>query len=63
MAQVAIREYDAKRLWSAWSEIPYTGILVETHDQINTIANRLKTEKPLLWVVKPDQLFGKRGKH
>jgi succinyl-CoA synthetase beta subunit len=63
MAQVAIREYDAKRLWSVRSEIPYTGILVETHDQINTIANRLKTEKPLLRVVKPDQLFGKRGKH
>ncbi|MBP6256557.1 hypothetical protein KA405_02285 [Patescibacteria group bacterium] len=63
MAQVAIREYDAKRLWSVWSEIPYTGILVDSAAQIQTIANRLATEKPLLRVVKPDQLFGKRGKH
>lgn len=62
MAQVAIREYDAKRLWSVWSEMPYTGILVESAVQIQTIAERLKTEKSLFWVVKPDQLFGKRGK-
>ena len=63
MAQVSIREYDAKRLWSVWSEIPYTGIVVETQEQINTIAERLQKEKGMYWVVKPDQLFGKRGKH
>ena len=63
MAQVAIREYDAKRLWSVWSQTPYSGILVETKKQVQSIATRLQSEQSLLWVVKPDQLFGKRGKH
>lgn len=62
MAQVPIREYDAKRLWSVWSETPYVGILVETQEQIQTLAERLQKEKTGFWVVKPDQLFGKRGK-
>jgi ATP-citrate lyase beta-subunit len=71
MAQRGIREFDAKRMlakyWSEYlSKVPaYPGQMVlvgpETH------LGTLEKEHPWLaagkLVVKPDQLFGKRGKH
>lgn len=70
MAQRGIREYDAKRLLAAelpkymGGEFKYEGkvALVGPETNLTTLA----TEKPWLsstkLVVKPDQLFGKRGK-
>jgi ATP-citrate lyase beta-subunit len=71
MAQRAIREYDGKRLlrkyWHKYFEgiQAYDGriILIDSKTDINKLPEKhpwLKTEK---LVVKPDQLFGKRGKH
>ena len=70
MARRAIREYDAKRLLARYlpDYLPgfmYPGkiVLVEA----DTDWDRLATEHPWLLtdrlVAKPDQLFGKRGKH
>jgi ATP-citrate lyase beta-subunit len=70
MAQRGIREYDAKRLLARFlpeylNEFSYKGDLAlvgpETDLEVLVAANPwLKTER---LVVKPDQLFGKRGKH
>lgn len=54
MAQVGIREYDAKVLFSQYRNIPYNGILITSKDEINTISDTAKS-----YTVKPDQLFGK----
>lgn len=64
MSQVAIREYDAKRLWAEDSGTTYQWVLVETKDQIDKVVDILESLKPTwLRVVKPDQLFWKRGKY
>lgn len=71
MAQRGIREYAAKKMLAKyWSEYfedleKFEGkvALVNPETDIDTLASEnswLKTEK---LVVKPDQLFGKRGKH
>ncbi|MCJ7443294.1 MAG: ATPase [Methanotrichaceae archaeon] len=70
MAQRGIREYDAKRMISRFlpeylPEFSYKGnvILVGPETDLEKMAEKnlwLKSEK---LVVKPDQLFGKRGKH
>ncbi len=71
MAQRGIREYAAKKMLAKyWSEYfedleKFEGkvALVDPETDIDTLASEnswLKTEK---LVVKPDQLFGKRGKH
>lgn len=68
MAQRGIREYDGKRMLASQlpkDVCPYDGKIAlwgpdTTPDQLAK-ANPWLTEKPL--VVKPDQLFGKRGKH
>jgi len=70
MAQRGIREYDAKRLLAKYlpeylNEFSYKGDLAlvgpETDPEELEAKNPwLKTER---LVVKPDQLFGKRGKH
>ena len=70
MAQRGIREYDGKRilanqLQSYISDFKYDGrvALVESETDFKKLAkenNWLEKEK---LVVKPDQLFGKRGKH
>ncbi|HNT76355.1 MAG TPA: ATP citrate lyase citrate-binding domain-containing protein [Anaerolineae bacterium] len=70
MARRAIREYDAKRLLARYlpdylSDFKYPGkiVLVEAStdwDALIAKAPWLAEEK---LVVKPDQLFGKRGKH
>ncbi|MRJ03358.1 MAG: ATPase [Epsilonproteobacteria bacterium] len=72
MAQKAIREYDGKRLFARhWDtyfkglEYPFESVLVTSGEELLKKAEEpgyswLK-EKPL--VVKPDMLFGKRGKN
>ena len=71
MAQKGIREYDAKRMlakfWNGYisRDFTYDGkIVLVTED---TDYEKLAKENPWLkkdkLVVKPDQLFGKRGKH
>lgn len=61
MAQVAIREYDAKKLFEKFSWIPYKGTLIKnTHDIEEFVAS---TDSDKKFVIKPDELFGKRGKY
>lgn len=62
MAQVAIREFDAKKMFETFSGNPYHGVLItEISDVEKKISEaHFPTEK---YVVKPDQLFGKRGKY
>ncbi len=72
MAQRAIREYDGKKIFARnWDqyfkgiEYPFESVLVTSGEELLRKANEpgfewLK-EKPL--VVKPDMLFGKRGKN
>ncbi|MDM7912970.1 MAG: hypothetical protein QUS09_07725, partial [Methanotrichaceae archaeon] len=70
MAQRGIREYDAKRIMARYlpeylNDFSYKGniALVGPETDLDELASEspwLKTEK---LVVKPDQLFGKRGKH
>ena len=71
MAQRGIREYDGKRMLAKyWMEyiskdFTYPGkvVLVDPKTKIDDLPKKYKwlTEEKL--VVKPDQLFGKRGKH
>ena len=64
MAQLPIREYDAKRLRSVFSNLPYVWVLVDAEQQLQDIVSVLKDSNPdWLRVVKPDQLFWKRGKY
>ncbi len=71
MAQKGIREYDAKRLMGKFlpdkidGDFTYEGkvVLIEPETDLSKLPEEnpwLKTEK---LVAKPDQLFGKRGKH
>ena len=71
MAQRGIREYDAKRLLAKFlpqfisGEFSYSGKVAFVGQE--TDMDKLKSENPWLaedrLVVKPDQLFGKRGKN
>jgi ATP-citrate lyase beta-subunit len=70
MAQVGIREFHAKKLLatglSRFSEnIDYSGeiALVTPETDFNELANKNPWLKNTELVAKPDQLFGKRGKH
>jgi ATP-citrate lyase beta-subunit len=71
MAQRGIREYDGKKMLSKyWSEyfskdftFPGKVVLVDTKSKIDDLPKKLKWLKEEKLVVKPDQLFGKRGKH
>lgn len=58
MAQVAIREYDAKTLFSQFTNTPYQGYLIESETDFSCIDSSIPA-----WIIKPDQLFGKRWKH
>ena len=65
MSQVAIREFDAKKLFAQYTKSHYSGYLIDIKcdnraDKFLT-SDIAKTEK--LLVVKPDMLFWKRGKH
>ncbi len=62
MAQLAIREYDAKRMFANFSSSFYRGYLIQGEEDIAAFAAK-ETGTPTTWVIKPDQLFGKRGKY
>ena len=71
MAQRGIREYDGKKMLSKyWSEyiskdfkFPGKIILVDPKTKIDELPKKFKWLNEDKLVVKPDQLFGKRGKH
>lgn len=71
MAQRGIREYDAKSMLAKyWQEyiskdFKYAGklALVDPDTDMDKLAQKLPWLKKEKLVVKPDQLFGKRGKH
>ena len=82
MAQIAIREYDAKRMFANFSSSAYRGYLIQGEEDIDEFAkkkNQATTPSFVTgtdeidpsrgefeiqkWVIKPDQLFGKRGKY
>ena len=71
MAQRAIREYDAKHMlakyWTEYfgKEAPYTGagVLVAPETDLSSLSKHYPWLLQKKLVVKPDQLFGKRGKH
>ena len=62
MAQIAIREYDAKRMFASFQKTPYTGYLIESIVDLDSFV-KLEGDIDAKWVIKPDQLFGKRGKY
>ena len=62
MAQIAIREYDAKRMFASFQKTPYAGHLIESIVDLDIFDN-LEGDSEAKWVIKPDQLFGKRGKY
>lgn len=62
MAQLAIREYDAKRLFAQFSTSEYRWYLIENEDDMSLFEKKEKNSE-INWVIKPDQLFGKRGKY
>lgn len=60
MAQIAIREYDAKRMFAEYTHTSYTGVLIAgTSD----FPSEIHVPHDTRFVIKPDQLFGKRGKY
>ena len=61
MAQIAIREYDAKRMFAEYSSSPYIGYLIESEEDMVLFSK--KTDNTSSWVIKPDQLFWKRWKY
>ena len=71
MAQRGIREYDGKKMLSKyWSEyiskefkFPGKIVLVDPKTKIEDLPKKFKWLNENKLVVKPDQLFGKRGKH
>ncbi|MBS9775371.1 ATPase [Candidatus Gracilibacteria bacterium] len=56
MAQLAIREYDAKNMFFNSIEKKYTGIKISCTKDLEQLNEGKK------YVIKPDMLFGKRGK-
>ncbi|MFH1786714.1 MAG: ATP citrate lyase citrate-binding domain-containing protein [archaeon] len=70
MAQRGIREYDGKRLMAKfvpdyWKGFNYPGkiVFVDPKTDMKKLAEQNKWLQKDKLVVKPDQLFGKRGKH
>lgn len=61
MAQVAIREYDAKRMFASYQNIPYSGYLIQNKEDMSNFMDSADREGR--FVIKPDELFGKRGKY
>lgn len=62
MAQIAIREYDAKRMFAAFQSSVYRGYLIDSPIDLDEF-DRSEWDADMRWVIKPDQLFGKRGKY
>ncbi len=63
MSQKAISEFDAKKLWSLFSDSLYNGILIDAQEHVDSLESTLIQAWYSQFVVKPDQLFGKRGKY
>ena len=71
MAQRGIREYDGKKMLAKyWTEyiskyfkFPGKIVLVDPKTKLDDLPKKYKWLKEEKLVVKPDQLFGKRGKH
>ena len=71
MAQRGIREFDGKRMLAKyWTEyisqdfiFPGKVALVDPETKIDDLPKKYSWLKKEKLVVKPDQLFGKRGKH
>jgi ATP-citrate lyase beta-subunit len=71
MAQRGIREYDGKKMLAKYwleyisKDFKYPGkvVLVDPKTKIDDLPKKYKWIKEEKLVVKPDQLFGKRGKH
>jgi len=71
MAQRGIREYDGKKMLAKyWTEyiskdfkFPGKIVLVDLKTKLDDLPKKYKWLKEEKLVVKPDQLFGKRGKH
>jgi len=71
MAQRGIREYDGKKMLAKyWKEyfgkdfnFPGKIVLVDPKTKLDDLPKKYKWLKEEKLVVKPDQLFGKRGKH
>jgi len=57
MARFGIREVDAKRMYFESIGKKYSGIQVKSLEDISVLEDNKK------YVVKPDMLFGKRGKY
>ncbi len=62
MAQIAIREYDAKRMFATFRKSTYQGYLIESESDFEKF-DIAESDGDMRWVIKPDQLFGKRGKY
>lgn len=71
MAQRGIREYDAKRILAEYLpkfsdgklNFPWLGVLIAPETDMKKLPEKYPWLKERRLVVKPDQLFGKRGKH
>src|SRR3989344_9578434 len=62
MARVKIREFDAKKLLLEKLKQEYTAVLVDSNTNLNTLSSKHSWLLNNKLVIKPDQLFGKRGK-
>ena len=62
MARVKIREYDAKRLLLEHLKQEYRAVLIDTNTNLDTLPQQHPWLLQKKQVIKPDQLFGKRGK-
>ncbi len=62
MSQRAIREYDAKKMFHVSQNKVLESYLVESKEDIEKVKKELEKHGDQKWVVKPDQLFWKRGK-
>lgn len=56
MAQIAIREFDVKRMFAYFTQTSYNGIQIREFEDVENL------DTHLLYAIKPDMLFGKRGK-
>jgi ATP-citrate lyase beta-subunit len=65
MSQIAIREYDAKTLFAHYTNTDYDGYIIDTtqNNRSEQFLNSIIAKSKKLLVVKPDMLFGKRGKY
>lgn len=63
MAQRGIRECDAKQMWSTYSWHTYLWYIITSTNIDDALGDLQEMFGDAPLIVKPDQLFGKRGKH